>query len=168
MSKLKERRREIQGMDLVTAQDELKTLRRQLFDLRIQKERGEVKDTRQFAKTKNDIARILYHIGELHHEAAMEAEGMEAEGLGEAEAPTATEAPAATPRATRRTTPTAAATAAPAATPAAGGTAEAATASASAGASEAPSVTSVPLPEADLLETPELPAPTGGSEDQEK
>ncbi len=75
MSKLSERRREIRGMDLTSAADELKTLRRQLFDLRIQKERGEVKDTRQFAKTKADIARLIHHISELHHAEAVEAEG---------------------------------------------------------------------------------------------
>ena len=60
MSKLSEERRRVAGLDLATAEQELKEKRRALFDLRIQKERGEVKDTRQFAKTKDDIARLMY------------------------------------------------------------------------------------------------------------
>ena len=75
MSKLSERRREIRAMDLTTAQHELADLRRQLFSLRLQLERGEVKNNRQFPQTKADIARLMYHIGELQHEAAMAAEG---------------------------------------------------------------------------------------------
>ena len=81
MSKLNDRRREVQGMDMATAQDELKTLRRQLFDLRLQKERGEVKNNRQFPQVRADIARLMHHIGELNHASRVAAEG----GLDETE-----------------------------------------------------------------------------------
>ena len=48
---------------------------RHLFDLRFQKERGEVKDNRQFARTKKDIARLMQHMGELNVAAELGAEG---------------------------------------------------------------------------------------------
>ena len=79
MSKLSERRREIQSMDIAGAQAELETLRRRLFELRLQKERGEVKDNRQFPKVKKDIARLMAHLGELTHEELLAAEGALAE-----------------------------------------------------------------------------------------
>jgi len=105
VSKLSERRREIHGMDRTSAAEELKTLRRQLFDLRIQKERGEVKDTRQFAKTKADIARLIHHISELRHAERIEAEGgLEPEAAASATEPTAKTTR--TPRATRATAAT--------------------------------------------------------------
>jgi ribosomal protein L29 len=105
VSKLSERRREIRGMDRTSAAEELKTLRRQLFDLRIQKERGEVKDTRQFAKTKADIARLIHHISELRHAERVEAEGtLEPEAAAPATEPTAKMTR--TPRATRATAAT--------------------------------------------------------------
>ena len=75
MSKLNERRREIRALDMAAAQDELQTLRRHLFDLRFQKERGEVKDNRQFARAKKDIARLMQHLGELNVAAELGAEG---------------------------------------------------------------------------------------------
>lgn len=75
MSKLKERRQEIHAMDLTQAQEELATLRRKLFELRLQKERGDVKNNRQFAQIKTDIARLMFHIGELRHAEQVEAEG---------------------------------------------------------------------------------------------
>ena len=83
MSKLSERRREIQAMDMATAQTELHHLRDQLFRLRLQKERGEVKNNRIFPQTKADIARLMHHLGELNSAAALEAAGeltTEAEG----------------------------------------------------------------------------------------
>jgi ribosomal protein L29 len=76
VSKLSDRRRDIRGMDLVTAERELNDLRHQLFNLRLQKERGEVKNNRQFPQTRADIARLMHHIGELHHEAEISAEGL--------------------------------------------------------------------------------------------
>jgi ribosomal protein L29 len=75
VSKLKDRRRDVQAMDLATAYEELKTLRDQLFRLRLQHQRGEVKNNRQFPQTKKDIARLLHHIGEIQHAEAVEAEG---------------------------------------------------------------------------------------------
>ena len=82
MSKLSEQRREVHGMDLVTAEQKLSDLRHQLFNLRLQKERGEVKNNRQFPQTRAEIARLMHHIGELHHAAEIEAAGLldDAEG----------------------------------------------------------------------------------------
>lgn len=87
MSKLSEARRRIQGMGMAEAQEELKTLRRRLFDLRLQLTRGEVKNNRQFPQIKADIARLMFHIGELNRE---ELEGP-AEEVGAADETTATE-----------------------------------------------------------------------------
>ena len=96
MSKLNDRRREIHAMDMAEAQDELKRLRRKLFELRLQHERGEVKNNREFSQIKADIARLMHHLGELNHAAEMEAEGALAEEAGdEAAGETPTE-PAAT------------------------------------------------------------------------
>ncbi len=75
MSKLSERRREIQAMSEAQSQQELADLRRKLFDLRLQKARGEVKDNRQFPKIRADIARLLHHLGELRHAEEMAASG---------------------------------------------------------------------------------------------
>jgi large subunit ribosomal protein L29 len=63
-------------MDLVTAEQKLSELRHHLFNLRLQKERGEVKNNRQFPQTKADIARLMQHIGDLHHATEMEAAGL--------------------------------------------------------------------------------------------
>ncbi|MBE3566326.1 MAG: 50S ribosomal protein L29 [Thermogemmatispora sp.] len=68
MPKLKERRQQIREMSLLEAQRELKELRTKLFNLRLQKQRGEVKNTRIFAQTRKDIARLLHHISELEAE----------------------------------------------------------------------------------------------------
>ena len=76
MSKLSDRRREIQAMDIAGAQAELETLRRRLFELRLQKERGEVKDNRQFPKVKKDIARLMAHLTDLTHEEMLAAAGV--------------------------------------------------------------------------------------------
>lgn len=79
MSKLSERRREIHAMSEAQSQQELADLRRKLFDLRLQKARGEVRDNRQFSKTRADIARLIYHLGELQHAEEMAASGELAE-----------------------------------------------------------------------------------------
>ncbi|MEO7000597.1 MAG: 50S ribosomal protein L29 [Ktedonobacterales bacterium] len=76
MSKLSERRREIRSLSESEAQRELAELRRKLFELRLQRERGEVKDNRQFPKVRADIARLMHHMGELRHAAALAAEGV--------------------------------------------------------------------------------------------
>ena len=74
MSKLKERRQEIQQMSVGEAQKELKELRLKLFNLRLQQQRGEVKNSRVFAETRKDIARVLHRLGLLEHEAMLEDE----------------------------------------------------------------------------------------------
>lgn len=68
MSKLNERRKEISGMTEGEAQRELKDLRLKLFNLRLQQQRGEVKNNRVFAQTRKDIARLLHHINQLERE----------------------------------------------------------------------------------------------------
>lgn len=65
MSKLNERRKQIAELSIGEAQRELKELRMKLFNLRLQKQRGEVKNSRIFAQTRKDIARLLHHISEL-------------------------------------------------------------------------------------------------------
>ena len=75
MSRLRDERREIHTMDLAGAQQALAERRRTLFELRLQKERGEVKNNRQFPQLKKEIARLLEHIGELNNVRLLEAEG---------------------------------------------------------------------------------------------
>jgi ribosomal protein L29 len=75
VSKLSERRHEIHGMSAAQAHQELSDLRRRLFELRLQKMRGEVKNNRQFPQVKADIARLMHHLGELQHAQAMAATG---------------------------------------------------------------------------------------------
>jgi large subunit ribosomal protein L29 len=88
VSKLSERRREIHGLDMAQAHDELAVQRRKLFELRLQAARGDVKNHRVFTQTKKDIARLMQHIGELDHEAQVAAEG----GFDETPAPQEEEA----------------------------------------------------------------------------
>jgi ribosomal protein L29 len=66
--KLKELRNEVRDMTVETAYEELDRLRRHLFDLRMQTTRGEVKDVRQFAQDRKQIARIKHklHMTELY------------------------------------------------------------------------------------------------------
>lgn len=68
MSKLNERRKQIGELSVGESQRELKELRMKLFNLRLQKQRGEVKNNRVFAQTRKDIARLLHHISELEAE----------------------------------------------------------------------------------------------------
>ena len=68
MSKLNERRKQIAELSIGESQRELKDLRMKLFNLRLQKQRGEVKNNRVFAQTRKDIARLLHHISELEAE----------------------------------------------------------------------------------------------------
>jgi large subunit ribosomal protein L29 len=49
-------------------QNELKDLRLKLFNLRLQQQRGEVKNNRVFAQTRKDIARLLHRLTELENE----------------------------------------------------------------------------------------------------
>ena len=69
MSKLNERRKEIAGMSSpVQIENEVKDLRLKLFNLRLQQQRGEVKNNRVFAQTRKDIARLLHRLTELENE----------------------------------------------------------------------------------------------------
>jgi len=68
VSKLNERRKQILDMNAAEAQRELQELRRKLFTLRLQKQRGEVKNGRVFAQTRKDIARLLHHLTVLENE----------------------------------------------------------------------------------------------------
>lgn len=68
MSKLNERRKQIHEMSADAAQRELKDLRLKLFNLRLQQQRGEVKNNRVFAETRKDIARLLHHLTMLERE----------------------------------------------------------------------------------------------------
>jgi large subunit ribosomal protein L29 len=50
------------------AQRELKELRERLFNLRLQQQRGEIKNNRVFTQTKKDIARVLTRLTQLESE----------------------------------------------------------------------------------------------------
>ena len=68
MSKAKERRKQIQELTVAETQRELKDLRMKLFNLRLQHQRGEVKNNRVFSQTRKDIARLLHRLTELEAE----------------------------------------------------------------------------------------------------
>ncbi len=90
MPKLKEQRNEIRDMTIEAAQEELARLRRNLFDLRMQVGRGEVKDVRQFAQTRKQIARIMHklHMYNLYGEPEPEFVEEPEEAVEELPAPT--------------------------------------------------------------------------------
>jgi ribosomal protein L29 len=75
VSKRSERLREIRGLDMASAQKELDEKRHDLFMLRLRKERGDVKNNREFPQLKKDIARLLQHMGELQNAEQLEDEG---------------------------------------------------------------------------------------------
>ena len=68
MSKLNERRKQIHEYTYGEAEHELKDLRLKLFNLRLQQQRGEVKNNRVFAQTRKDIARLLHRMRQLEVE----------------------------------------------------------------------------------------------------
>ena len=68
MSKVKERKKQIQEFTVTEAHRELKDLRMKLFNLRLQHQRGEVKNNRVFSQTRKDIARLLHRLTELEAE----------------------------------------------------------------------------------------------------
>ena len=68
MSKAKERRKQIQELTIAEANRELKDLRMKLFNLRLQHQRGEVKNNRIFTQTRKDIARLLHRLTQLEAE----------------------------------------------------------------------------------------------------
>ena len=75
MSKRSERVREIRALDMASAQKELDEKRKDLFMLRLRKERGDVKNNREFPQLKKDIARLLQHMTDLRNAEQMEASG---------------------------------------------------------------------------------------------
>jgi len=68
VSKLNERRKQIAEYTVAETQRELKELRLKVFNLRLQQQRGEVKNNRVFAQTRKDIARLLHHLTQLERE----------------------------------------------------------------------------------------------------
>ncbi|MGH2498030.1 MAG: 50S ribosomal protein L29 [Ktedonobacteraceae bacterium] len=68
MPKAKERRKQIAEFNVGEAQRELKDLRMKLFNLRLQLQRGEVKNNRVFTQTRKDIARVLHRLTQLEAE----------------------------------------------------------------------------------------------------
>jgi len=68
VSKLSERRKQIAQYSVGEASRELRDLRIKLFNLRLQQQRGEVKNNRVFAQTRKDIARLLHHLKQLEGE----------------------------------------------------------------------------------------------------
>jgi ribosomal protein L29 len=68
VSKLNERRKQIFNYSAVEAAKELRELRLKLFNLRLQQQRGEVKNARVFAQTRKDIARLQHRLTQLENE----------------------------------------------------------------------------------------------------
>ncbi len=68
MPKLNERRKQIQEYNAAEATRELNELRVKLFNLRLQQQRGEVKNNRVFTQTRKDIARLLHRLTQLEAE----------------------------------------------------------------------------------------------------
>ena len=62
MSKVKERRKQVAEYTIGEASREIKELRLKLFNLRLQQQRGEVKNNRVFAETRKDIARLVHRL----------------------------------------------------------------------------------------------------------
>jgi ribosomal protein L29 len=65
VSKASERRKQIQEFSAGEANRELKDLRLKLFNLRLQQQRGEIKNNRVFTQTRKDIARVLHRLSQL-------------------------------------------------------------------------------------------------------
>jgi ribosomal protein L29 len=66
--KLKDTRARISEYNAAEAARELKELRMKLFNLRLQQQRGEVKNNRLFAQTRKDIARLMHRLTQLEAE----------------------------------------------------------------------------------------------------
>ena len=66
--KVNERRKQIMGFNEGEAQRELKDLRLKLFNLRLQQQRGEIKNNRAFTQTRKDIARVMYRLTQLEEQ----------------------------------------------------------------------------------------------------
>lgn len=63
--KVNERRKQILTYNEGEAQRELKELRLKLFNLRLQQQRGEIKNNRAFTQTRKDIARVMHRLSQL-------------------------------------------------------------------------------------------------------
>ena len=68
MSKLSERRKEVADLNAIDVQKQIQELRLKLFNLRLQQQRGEVKNSRVFAQTRKDIARLQHRLTILENE----------------------------------------------------------------------------------------------------
>ncbi|GAC1458621.1 MAG: hypothetical protein PVS3B3_16460 [Ktedonobacteraceae bacterium] len=68
MSKVSERRKQVLEYSEAQVQSELKGLRLKLFNLRLQQQRGEVKNNRMFTQTRKDIARLMHRLTQLENE----------------------------------------------------------------------------------------------------
>jgi ribosomal protein L29 len=68
VSKLSDRRKEVAELNAIQAQKELQELRLKLFNLRLQQQRGEVKNSRVFTLTRKDIARLQHRLTILENE----------------------------------------------------------------------------------------------------
>ena len=66
--KVSERRKQIMNFNEGEAQRELKELRLKLFNLRLQQQRGEIKNNRVFTQTRKDIARVLHRLSQLEEQ----------------------------------------------------------------------------------------------------
>lgn len=66
--KTNERRKQIQAYNEGEAQRELKELRLKLFNLRLQQQRGEIKNNRVFTQTRKDVARVLHRLSQLEEQ----------------------------------------------------------------------------------------------------
>lgn len=69
MPKLNEVRKEFAELSRTQVEKRIQEKRLQLFNLRLQQQRGEVKNNRIFAQTKKDIARLLHRLTQLENEA---------------------------------------------------------------------------------------------------
>ena len=66
--KVSERRKQIMNFNIGEAQRELKELRLKLFNLRMQQQRGEIKNNRVFTQTRKDIARVMHRLSQLEEQ----------------------------------------------------------------------------------------------------
>jgi ribosomal protein L29 len=62
VSKVKDRRKQVAEYTVGEASREIKELRLKLFNLRLQQQRGEVKNNRVFSETRKDIARLSHRL----------------------------------------------------------------------------------------------------------
>jgi ribosomal protein L29 len=66
--KVNERRKQVMNFNIGEAQRELKELRLKLFNLRLQQQRGEIKNNRAFTQTRKDIARVMHRLTQLEEQ----------------------------------------------------------------------------------------------------